>query len=454
MPTTHHSPAIYERIEALYVRNSTRLISMRYYHGLKFDVDFKAAKETYHSEHYELEFDARYGWEIERDNSRVGVIMSSTSLSSFDHWFLSLILSTTNVHFEYDLVEDEVASQIADLYEAHLKNTGLNDQWNVGREYFVEVILYFTRLRKTVHAVLPAFPCKSSNPQKVSGSLPDKGEKLALQRLVDFTVRVKEIYEPGMKITIVSDGHVFSDCIGVDDTQVDTYSAALKSMYQSLGSGDAISFKSLVDIFNPDDFDLDMGAIELPHYLETTLDARSELCRQIMMKSCDTDYGKLRREITTPNHPRLALFRGFSRFMLEDLIVHPRVSNMTKTKMKKVASKVAFEMIKRNDAYSNLVELVFPFDLRLSIHCHDNSGPKFAVRLLNDCRVIESINDFNYPQTADLLHVPTPWHNSIVKFEGTGGYFVVKRSKIDEGVDQGKGTASWNAEGFFSFKLV
>ncbi len=32
-----------------------------------------------------------------------------------------------------------------------------------------------------------------------------------------------KIYPPGMKIWIVSDGHVFSDCIGVDDDVVSTY---------------------------------------------------------------------------------------------------------------------------------------------------------------------------------------------------------------------------------------
>lgn len=40
-------------------------------------------------------------------------------------------------------------------------------------------------------------------------------------------------------------------------------------------------------------------------------------------------------------------------------------------------------MIKRNDAYSNLVELMFPFHLRFSIHAHNNAGPKFGISLLS-----------------------------------------------------------------------
>ena len=59
---------------------------------------------------------------------------------------------------------------------------------------------------------LPAFPCKSSNLRKVLGVVPDKGEELALRRLHEFVRLVKEIYDPGARVLIVSDGHVFSDC--------------------------------------------------------------------------------------------------------------------------------------------------------------------------------------------------------------------------------------------------
>ena len=69
-------------------------------------------------------------------------------------------------------------------------------------------------------------------------------------------------------------------------------------------------------------------------------------------------------------------------------------------------------MIKRNDAYSNLVELMFPFHLRFSIHAHCNSGPKFGISLLsktgdNQCRPINTIQDHKEPRNTDLLHIPT-----------------------------------------------
>ena len=65
--------------------------------------------------------------------------------------------------------------------------------------------------RSRVEACLPAFPFKSTNKvYKVLGTLPDKAEELALERLNSICVRVKEIYIPGARITIISDGITYN----------------------------------------------------------------------------------------------------------------------------------------------------------------------------------------------------------------------------------------------------
>src|SRR5688572_15697119 len=65
--------------------------------------------------------------------------------------------------------------------------------------------------------VLPAFPAKSPNLRKVLGPLPDKAEELALAYLQGVCDRVRAIYAPGARLTICSDGRVFSDLVGVSD---------------------------------------------------------------------------------------------------------------------------------------------------------------------------------------------------------------------------------------------
>ena len=69
--------------------------------------------------------------------------------------------------------------------------------------------------------------------------MPDKGEELALSRLIQFADSIAKIYPPGIIIWIVSDGHVFSDCIGVDDSKVNRYFQGLQNLYQNLKPKDS-----------------------------------------------------------------------------------------------------------------------------------------------------------------------------------------------------------------------
>ena len=122
----------------------------------------------------------------------------------------------------------------------------------------------------------------------------------------------------------------------------------------------------------------------------------------------------------------------------------------------KLASKTAFEMVIRNEAYSNLIELLFPFHIRLSIHGDENSGQmfKFGISLFarggqqggsgpkrRDIQVWpcpELLSKGATPATENIkgqentknkepnppnraLHVPTPWHNCIAKLTDSTG---------------------------------
>src|SRR5215207_6597280 len=62
-----------------------------------------------------------------------------------------------------------------------------------------------------VHLLLPAFPAKSPNTRKVLGKLPDMAEELALGFLEGVCREIKEHYPPGARVTVCSDGRVFSD---------------------------------------------------------------------------------------------------------------------------------------------------------------------------------------------------------------------------------------------------
>lgn len=140
------------------------------------------------------------------------------SISYFEEFFCYLLLQQiarlSKALVDNQTIEDvSVAQQVVDLCNDELLIHPSNSQWEtVGRDYFLQRICFFTSRGLAIEMCLPAFPCKSSNLDKVSGVLPDRGEELALRRLYSVSRKIKLIYEPGVRICIVSDGHVFSDC--------------------------------------------------------------------------------------------------------------------------------------------------------------------------------------------------------------------------------------------------
>lgn len=143
---------------------------------------------------------------------------SSSLQSDFFNWaktFLLLdarLLTTGSPSDSKDIEALKIAEQVADLFES-IKNTSQDDKWSTeGRQYFIDKAYSFTKDRKRIELCLPAFPCKSSNLEKVAGVAPDAAEYLALSHLHNFVERVSNIYAPGATLWIISDGHVFSDC--------------------------------------------------------------------------------------------------------------------------------------------------------------------------------------------------------------------------------------------------
>ncbi|KAK6459086.1 Pyoverdine/dityrosine biosynthesis protein-domain-containing protein [Scheffersomyces xylosifermentans] len=460
-------PTVYERILLIYSRDDDRFINRRNFHDCE-ELDLGDMLSFLTSSRKEgnsdraikkYEFGNKCIWETERQNQWTGVVTEDFEETKFESWFIELIINQSRIQFtQAPSIGFEIYTNvIADKFAHEIKNTIDGDKWDlVGKSSFKKSVNFFTSKWQTLEAVLPAFPCKSSNFEKVAGTMPDKGEELALRKLIRFSESIRRVYPPGIIIWIVSDGHVFSDCIAVDDNIVNEYGRALKELYLRIKPEDSnpVRFCSLPEIFSLESSNFledTLEDVELGHYLPTIIDDESELCRKILVTACDTDSGKLREDIKTDNHPRLHLFRGFSKFMTEDLANHPKISDISKKKFKKIVANVAFEMIKRNDAYSNLVELVFPFHLRFSIHAHNNAGPKFGIQLLsvqgpNKCQAINSIGDHMAPSTTDLLHIPTPWHNSVVTIDDNDTYYIIKASKVLSELKSGRGTGGWDSK--------
>jgi len=390
----------------------------------------------------------------------------------------------------------ETTDQIVDAFDMRLRYAGDKDKWRShGRGFFSDRVYEFVRRGVPVEFCLPAFPCKSSNSDKTAGTMPDRGEQLALEHLYSFLEAIDRIYDPGAMLWIVSDGHVFSDCsrslrrprsgqgqglrglltdvrssldvVGVDDETVDRYSAELIAMSASVGrrrgSQAHLAFRSLVDLF-----DLAQSAADVQHLLTlpplepllaTQRTPAAELSRQLLMHSCGAPASSLRSRIAAGDDDddggggggggTLQLYRGFSRFMCEDLARNRHAAHLSRGGRKRLATQVAFEMMRRNDAYSNLVGLFFPHHVRLSIHAHDNAGPKFGIRLFGPgVRALGGLSFGAAAATAetrpvDLLHVPTPWHNCVVSVAGHAGLVLTKARVVRDALAGGEFRGGW-----------
>jgi pyoverdine/dityrosine biosynthesis protein Dit1 len=351
-----------------------------------------------------------------------------------------------------------IADQVTSLFDSRLRSVAPDeDKWEMeGREFFLGKIEFFVLRGIPIECCLPAFPCKSSNRDKVASRSPDGAEFEALANLFWFCHEVEQLYKPGCRITVVSDGHVFSDCIGVDDHRVSEYTRNLHQMCKSIlsqfrstsGLVSPITFKNLHNLFLDDRAllplfqDSYISTCELKHFIDTQMNPEDEKCRKLLMLSAQSDADNIVSCIKSKSENSLtSLFRGFSKFMLEDLACHPSTDHLSKSQRKKLSEKIAFEMIKRNQAYSHLVEQIFPHFLRFSIHAHRNSGPKFGINLLPADR-FRHLTSFSELDKSDILgagdeqsermhlHIPTPWHNSLLEIKGRRHSFVCKAAVV------------------------
>lgn len=459
---TVEDKTVYERVHFVYCRNLHAFLNWRTQKVATKTIDeawvslqnAETSPDKTLSKFAEIEIrtsnDFRF-FEKHVGDSIVGLATELFEPSLFEMWFLKTVLENGDLAFSEKMSGKfkELAVDFTKIFETTIKNSARVDRWEEGRDQFIENVLFFTSRHIPIEAVLPAFPCKTQNRDKAHEGKPDMGEELALRRIIDFVVAVNKVYAPGMKFYIVSDGHVFSDCIGVDDDVVDTYTTQLIELYEKVKPQDfqGIYFKGLNDCFTSTSKSVIASALEdikIDHHLETMIDEETDVNRKILMFGCDDNDNLLREQIKTPGHARLFLYRGFNKFMSEDLSQTELAQKLSGKKFKKLISLVSYEMIRRNDAYSNLVELVFPFHLRFSIHAHPNSGPKFGIRLLDP--EICSTGTHNQDEEDRLLHIPTPWHNTVFKVSDAPK-MIVSPAKLSRDYEEDENyTGGWDSD--------
>lgn len=240
----------------------------------------------------------------------------------------------------------------------------------------------FVERGEPIHFVVPAFPAKSPNHNKVLGALPDLGEQLALGFLQSLCDYVHHLYSPGARVTICSDGHVFGDVVGVTDGSVTAYQQALIEMIST-------SHWSSLDHFDLNDA---FGSMDYPKM------------RRILEENHSDTLEELREKVHTDRGTR-SLFNGIHRFMFEDAVAR-RGEEASRSQLRKDSKEAAYQTILRSNAWSRVVADKFPGAIRLSIHPQPPESEKFGLRLI---------------RSGDGWL--TPWHG-VVLDDGVNQYLV------------------------------
>ncbi len=224
----------------------------------------------------------------------------------------------------------------------------------VGKGILDDKFSMFTNEKKPIKFVMLGYPMKSpNNRDKVVGVLPDLAEEVSLINFKTFNDAVKTVYEPGVQVSIVSDGYVFNDIMQVEDKTVAMYNEISKDIAHVA----PVSWYQMTDFYNNISVNtMREKVVEQFGITPVTLEQR------ILM---DPDVN--------------SLYRGMIKFMTEDLAIRNFPSN---TQLQKQAKIVAREMMLRNEAYSKLIQNEFSDHIRLSMHPSVNNGTKFSFQLI------------------------------------------------------------------------
>lgn len=248
-------------------------------------------------------------------------------------------------------------------------------------------IRHFVENDKPVTMLLPAFPCKSVNKDKVLGTLPDMGEYLAIKKFVQVIRDIEAVYPPGAQLVIFSDYHTFSDYISVDMDAHYKYSEHLAEIVNMFNASNIVSIRNF------------------QHFPEFTKYSAHDYIDALRELYADREYNENFDQLVNIDDHTHHTYLGLKKFMAEDQ--KHIIKDMSKKQRNNRKSEIAKGMMLQGKALDNFLNRHFSDHIRLSIHGHPLDGRKYSVYLF------------------DEQQFKTPWHNTVM-FDATADDFVVE----------------------------
>lgn len=250
----------------------------------------------------------------------------------------------------------DTTRKILNVFEAfRMAPTPLDEYAQVGKEILAKKIDQFVTNKRQIDFVMLGYPMKSSNDRdKVIGKLPDLAEEVSMTNFANFNTQVKQIYDPGVRVNIVSDGFVFNDLLEITDKTVQEY----QEVSTDMGKVAPMTWHNIQDFYPK------IGSLAS--------------MREKLMGDFGVTDQELERRILMDQDVNF-LYRGMIRFMSEELAIKSWPSG---NQLQKAAKILTRNMMARNEAYSNLVKDQFSSYIRLSMHPSINNGAKYSFKMI------------------------------------------------------------------------
>lgn len=282
-------------------------------------------------------------------------------------------------------ISDDIMGVLARYRLVHQND--INKPWAARAMFRTQVEKFVTR-QEPVLLSLPAFPFKSPNKHvKVLGTLPDMGEEVALSHLQGLCSGIRDVYQPGADVYIVSDGLMYNDILGISDSETWRYGEALAKMATECGCSN-IKFLRLPMLLGEDG----NGPTTEEEYLKNISYYRDNIIERYLPAGFDVE-AHIKKDTDST-----LTYRGYIKFLETDLAQRPADEEpKSKSQMKKIYEEIAKKMIVRGKAFAASIAQNIPEYVRLSIHASTETT-KLSMSLL--------------PQVGRAF---TPWHSSLVR---------------------------------------
>jgi pyoverdine/dityrosine biosynthesis protein Dit1 len=290
-----------------------------------------------------------------------------------------------NTRVDYARRVYEVLSEYQVPYDIDRRGMGIptdtTPQPTHGIEECIKNLAYFTEKDLPIKMLLVGFPFKSSNQEKkVLGYLPDMAERKSLEYLQKILDEIKQVYAPGAKILIFTDGISFAEFFGIPFDHVIAYEHGLKQLVQDLPD---------ISIFSSDDM-LRRQQLSSVHDIIKLIDQygpSDEQFRDEHNSIPETPLKRFTLELDHPQGKRLIEEYGFDNIVMK--------------------------LLAREMRLRNYIAQEFPAHefFRLTVHFCPDVTKKFGIRL---------------SPTSDI----TPYHGVLLQ-ENSGAWTIHFRKDVD-----------------------